>query len=562
MYYVLNNNAHYWLRLNMKILVCQISPKVGDLEGNYASILRHYKNSINLNADICFFPELAICGYLAEDLFTQDSFLEDIQRNVDKLVAITEHTCLVLPIPILESDCLLYNGVIAAKHGKIIGKTYKRELPNYGIFDEKRYFNKGTPTIITINGQKIGVPICEDIWFDKVCTDLTAKGAKLFLVPNASPYEKEKMQKRLDLVKQRFNETQVPIIYCNQVLGHDGIIFDGRSFCYDGELKIIGKAFKPDQQLVEMVGNKFQCSQTYDSNLSVYDEIFHAMVLGLRDYVQDNCFEKVLLGLSGGIDSALVALIAKEALGSENVTAYMLPSQFTSDESIEDARELANNLGIDLKSINIEEVFQSFLTTLSKDKLIEENSITFQNLQSRIRGTILMAKANENNSLLITTGNKSEYATGYATIYGDMNGGFNPIKDIYKTELYALVRHINKKMNIIPKRIITKAPSAELAPGQKDSDSLPEYPILDKILEDYIENCSSLPELSKKYTPELALRIVKLVKNTEFKRKQSAPGVKISKRNFEKDRRFPITNFYNSKTSGYDNWLRVSVDEE
>ena len=364
----------------------------------------------------------------------------------------------------------------------------------------------------------------------------------MFLVPNASPYEKDKMSERIHIVKQRFKETQVPIIYCNQVLGHDGIVFDGRSFCYDGEVKIIGKAFEPDQQLVEITNSKFKCSTTYNLNINIYDEMFSAMVLGLRDYVQDNGFVKVILGLSGGIDSALVAVIAKQALGSNNVTAYMLPSKFTSKESIEDAEELAKNLGIVLKSINIKEIFESFLATLSKDTPINKNSITFQNLQSRIRGTILMAKANENNSLLITTGNKSEYATGYATIYGDMNGAFNPIKDLYKTQLYSLVQHLNSTMSIIPKRIITKAPSAELAPDQKDSDSLPEYPILDRIIEDHIENNLDKHDLLKKYDLELVQQVIKLVKNSEFKRKQSAPGVKLSKRNFEKDRRYPITN--------------------
>ncbi len=529
----------------MKILVCQTEPRVGDLKKNYTSILRHYQNALNLNADICLFPELATSGYFAEDLFTQKSFLENIQRNVDKLVSLTEHTCLLLPTPILEADGLLYNGVIAARYGKVIGKTYKQELPNYGIFDEKRYFAKGTPSIMTINGKKIGVPICEDIWFSQVCSNLKAKGAELFLVPNASPYEKDKMNERVSLAKQRFNETQVPIIYCNQALGHDGIVFDGRSFCYDGEVRIIGKAFGTDQKLVEVIDNKFRyIKKSYYPDLNIYDEIFSAMVLGLRDYVHGNNFAKVILGLSGGIDSALVAVIAKEALGSENVTAYMLPSKFTSKESIEDAKEVANRLGIALKSIDISKIFESFLLILSKDTPINENSITFQNLQSRIRGTILMAKANEANALLITTGNKSEYATGYATIYGDMNGAFNPIKDIYKTELYELVQHINKTISAIPKRIITKAPTAELSPSQKDSDSLPEYHILDKILEDHVENNLDQYDLSKKYDPKLVERILKLVKNAEFKRKQSAPGVKISKRNFEKDRRFPITNSY------------------
>ncbi|GAB4168199.1 MAG: NAD+ synthase [Rickettsiaceae bacterium] len=484
---------------------------------------------------------------MAEDLLLQKSFLDDIGSIVDELVSKTQQTCLLLPTPILAKNGNLYNGVIAAQNGKIIGQSYKNELPNYGIFDEKRYFTAGTPSIISVNGIKIGVPICEDIWSPQVCGKLKASGAQIFLVPNGSPYEKGKMAKRIKLVQNRYQETGIAIVYCNQVFGQDGVIFDGNSFCYDGELKLVGKAFEPDQQLIEFTGNRLTPSYSYSPALNQYEEILSAMILGVRDYVHGNNFNKVILGLSGGIDSAVVAVISKEALGKENVTAYMLPSRFTSTESINDATELASRLSIRLESIDISEIFLAFLQTLSANgSVIKEGSIAYQNLQSRIRGTILMAQANETNSLLITTGNKSEYGTGYATIYGDMNGAFNPIKDIYKTELYLLANYINQKMQVIPEQIITKAPTAELAFNQKDNDSLPDYYILDKVLEDHIENKLGCFELAQKYTPELAKRVVQLVKTSEFKRRQSAPGVKISKVNFEKDRRFPITNYYSN----------------
>jgi NAD+ synthase len=528
----------------MKIFLCQTKPKVGDLKGNFEAIKQAYEDSVKSEADICLLPELSTSGYMAGDLLTQKGFLEDIASMVDKIVSFTTETCLLIPTPILSKTNLVYNSVIAAQNGKIIGHSSKQELPNYGVFDEKRYFAIGESNIISVNGIKIGVPICEDIWFPNVCNQLKKDGAQLFLVPNGSPYEKEKMSGRIEVVKQRYQETQIPIVFCNQVLGHDGIIFDGRSFCYDGELKIVGKDFETDRQLIEFSNGKFKPERSYSLQLSQYEEILKALILGLSDYVHGNNFKKIVLGLSGGIDSALVAVIAREALGPENVTAYMLPSKFTSENSKEDAEKLAAKLDIKLESIDISQAYNLFLNILSISPLAESNSITCQNIQSRIRGTILMTKANESNALLITTGNKSEYATGYATIYGDMNGAFNPIKDLYKTEIYALASYINQKMNIIPNQIITKEPSAELSYNQKDSDSLPDYPVLDEILTDHIEHNLNYYNLSKKHDPQLAQRIVQLVKNSEFKRKQAAPGVKISQVNFEKDRRFPITNYY------------------
>lgn len=524
---------------DMKISLCQTGSKIGALKENFATIQEQYQNAQNNGADICVFPELSTSGYLAEDLFLNTSFIEEIQQHVHDLVKSTGKTCLLLPTPILKSG-VLYNGVIAAANGKIIDETYKQELPNYGIFDEKRYFTPGTPQIIVINGFKVGVPICEDIWSSTVCSSLKRQGVQLFITVNGSPFEKGKMAKRINYTKQIFQETKTPIIYCNQALAQDGIVFDGRSFCFDGDLNIIGKAFATDCQMIELKENKFYPEKNYNTPLGQKEEIYMAMVMGVRNYVQDNGFSKVILGLSGGIDSAMVAAIAVDALGADNVSALMLPSKFTSAESIRDARKIAERLKITLKNIAINDIVDCFVKTMSNELSLNEVSITYQNLQARIRGTILMAEANNTGALLLATGNKSECATGYATIYGDMNGAFNPIKDIYKTELYELANY----KNILPKNILTKAPTAELAPDQKDSDSLPEYAILDKILEKHIEQNQGKEELSKQFEPKLVEQIIRLVKNSEFKRRQSAPGVKISTKSFDKDRRFPITNHY------------------
>lgn len=524
----------------MKIFVCQMKPNVGDLSGNFKKIIQFYNEAEKVNADVCLLPELAVSGYMAGDLFLQTGFIDDTCTVNSKLIAMTKKTCLMLPTIIFE-DGKLYNGVVAAQEGKIIGKTFKKKLPNYGVFDEKRYFVQGLASLIIVNNVKIGVPICEDIWFDDVCEQLKNDGAELFLVPNASPYEKGKFEKRVQVIQKIYQQTNIPIIYCNQVLGHDGIIFDGKSLCFDGSLKIIGKSFEVDQQLVQFENNQFKADQYYSANFDPYNDMLAAMILGLRDYVHDNGFNKVVIGLSGGIDSAMVAYIAASALGAEHVFTFMLPTKFTSQESVNDAQELANNLSINLKTIDISKILYAFAVELN---ITDDSSLTYQNLQSRIRGTILMAQANMLSALLITTGNKSEYAAGYATIYGDMNGAFNPIKDLYKTEIFALANYINRDKIYIPTQIITKPPSAELAHNQKDSDSLPDYFILDQILVDHIENNMSYSLLIKKYDAELVNKIINLVKNAEFKRKLSALGVKISKTNFEKDRRFPTTNFY------------------
>jgi NAD+ synthase len=527
----------------MKIFVCQTAPKVGALEANLEIVQENYMEAISKNANICVFPELCISGYLAEDLFFKNDFITKIEAISAKLIASTKDTCLLLPTLIRENN-RLYNVVLAAQNGKLIGKTYKNELANHGVFDEKRYFTAGKPMVISINNIKVGVPICEDIWYSQICIDLENQGAQIFIIPNASPYEKDKLANRIKLVESRFKDTKAPLIYCNQALSHDGIVFDGKSFIYDGKLTIIGKGFATDTGIVEYSDHQLVASNSYKKEQNLYAEIYSAAISGVRDYVHDNGFQQVLIGLSGGIDSAIVCAIAVQALGKENVLCYMLPSKFTSKESVQDATKLAANLGVFLDSISIQKIVDELALSLGLETW-DQSSITYQNLQSRARGTLLMGLANKTNTLLLTTGNKSEYATGYATIYGDMNGAFNPIKDLYKTEIFKLAEYINSKNKIIPKNIIEKEPSAELAPNQKDIDSLPDYTILDKILNQLIENRASLETLYNEFDQKTVDKVIKLFNISEFKRYQSAPGVKISSMHFGKDRRFPITNFYN-----------------
>ncbi len=558
----------------MKIFVSQIKAIAGDTKGNLMRIENSYKKAMETHCDICLLPELVTSGYLAEDLFFDPDFIAEITDINNKLVQNSKKCALVLStivtdevdyssprkqktvnneqatsndlknITLNNSEKNLYNGVIVAQNGKIIGQTLKATLPNNYIFDEKRYFTPGISNIVIINGIKVGIPICEDIWYNKVCKDLKTQGAEIFLVPNASPFEIDKFAKRTNQVALRYKENNIPFIYCNQACSQDGIIFDGNSFCYDGKLSIICDKFCEDNAVIFYENNRFVVKKEYPNSLNILEDIYEATKFGLKSYIEDNGFKKVIIGLSGGIDSAIVACICVSAIGSENVSAYMLPSKITSESSINDAKELAKLLNIKLTEIPITTIVQQYTNILNYSENEELEDLTYQNLQARIRGTILMAESNKTGALLITTGNKSEYATGYATIYGDMNGAFNPIKDIYKTQVFALAKYINSILKVIPENIINKAPSAELATNQKDIDSLPNYELLDKILYSYIELNLATKELYEIFEPTIVNRVIKLVQNSEFKRKQSAPGIKISTKNLEKDRRFPITNLF------------------
>lgn len=555
----------------MKILVTQLKPKIGDLNYNSQLITEYYNIAVEQNLDIVLFPELFTTGYLCQDLFLHRAFITDLQASLSELINITQNTVLLLPTPIYQENNL-YNGVMACQNGRCIGSTSKRHLPNYGVFDEKRYFVPGKPTVIEINGIKVGVVICEDFWFPDVTQELKAEGAEILLVLNASPYEKGKFNIRVQKAEECFSLNNLPIIYCNQVGGHDGIIFDGNSFIYNKGIKYVLSSFSEDACIVEIDFSTLPTDDiniyplkklqpiTYDTRSSIVskhqllpieEEIYSAIILGFQDYLTNNGFKSILLGISGGIDSALVSIIAADSIGAQNVKLVMLPSEFTSLASIEDATLLAKNLGCEYQSIPIIEMLKS-----AKSAIPDISPTAYENLQARIRGMVLMTIANSTNSLLVATSNKSESATGYATLYGDMCGGFNPIKDLYKTDIYKIARFRNQNIpsfievknsvhSIIPERIFSKAPSAELSPNQQDSDSLPEYNLLDQVLNLHIEqNLGRYEIINLGFDKEIVDKIILLVKTSEFKRKQSSIGIKLSTCNLDKDRRYPISHGY------------------
>ncbi len=541
----------------MKIYLAQLKPRVGDIGYNLSLIKDSYRKACESGADVCLFPEIFTVGYTPEDLLLKPSFVAELERYTNELVmSVTTSTTAILLPTVISEEGKLYNAVLAIQNGKIISKTFKKHLPNFGVFDEKRYFQSGDPEIIVINGHKIGVPICEDMWFPGVPSILKEKGAEVLLVPNASPYDNQKFNTRLEIIKKRYEEVGLPIIYCNQVLGQDGIIFDGRSFGYDGDMKFCLSIFREESFVIEVINNKI-ISTNAITRLSTEDEMYGAMVLGLRDYINNNNFKSVVLGLSGGIDSALVASIAVDSLGQENVHTVMMPSQFTSKESLEDAESITKMLGITYEVISINDILKTLEHALGK-----VSGVAYENLQSRARGIILMAISNSTGSLVLTTGNKSENATGYATLYGDMCGGFNPVKDLYKTEVFKLAKFRNancpcsievrnNNFPVMPERVITKPPSAELKANQKDSDSLPEYDVLDRILKAYIEQDLSCEEIvgSTGFDKEIIKKVIKLIKISEYKRRQSALGVRLTTRDLDKDRRYPITNMYNTNST-------------
>lgn len=539
----------------MKILVVQAKPRVADLNYNFDYLRQYYRYAEKQGVDVCLFPELITTGYQVEDWLLKPAFIEALQQHLAVLLTQINHVVALIPTPILHNN-LLYNGVLAMQNGVVIGQTTKQYLANYQIFDEKRYFAAGKAEIITINQRKIGMPICEDLWSPEIAASLKYRGAEMLLVPNASPYEQGKPARRLQIVKQRFAETALPVIYCNMVLGQDGIIFDGRSFIYDGGdlVTFSFPSYTEQAHIIEVIDKKFVVSQRDDQlpateqNITLEDELYGAMVLGIREYVTNNGFTSIILGLSGGIDSALVAALAADALGSKNVHAIMMPSDFTAASSLEDAAGISHLLQIKYQVISILSVLRAF------DQSVKQISpLASENLQARIRGVILMTKSNSFGSLLMATSNKSEIATGYTTIYGDMCGAFNPVKDLYKTEIFKVAKfrntHIPRSISIknphfpvMPPRVLSKAPTAELAYNQHDTDSLPEYDVLDQILQLYIEQDLSLRQIvASGFKQPLVEKIIRLVKLAEFKRRQSPPGVRLSSKNFEKDQRYPIT---------------------
>ena len=551
----------------LRIALAQLNPKVGDLPGNLALARQALAGAQAAKADILMLSELFLTGYFPDDLLFKPQFVADAMETARSLVADTAGTDVVLILPTIWQDKgNLYNAVVVGENGEIIATRYKRELPNTDVFYEKRYFAAGPlPQPVEIKGVPVGIPICEDIWHRPVCEHLAMRGAEIMLCPNGSPYWTDKQHIRKDLVRARVAEDGVPLIHLNQVGGPDELIYDGASFAIEpGEKLVIqGKSFESDFIVSDWArgADGWTCTNgRVDDLTSVKEAPWRAAVLGLRDYVQKNGFRDVVLGLSGGIDSAVVAAMAVDAFGPEKVHCIMLPYRYTSEDSLRDAKDCASRLGVRYDIVAIGVPVDDALRELQPIFGNRPLDTAEENIQSRMRGTILMAVSNKLGSMLLTTGNKSEMGVGYATIYGDMNGGYNPLKDMFKMEVYALADWRNKHLpgdclgpsgEVIPQSIIDKAPSAELRPDQTDQDSLPPYPVLDDILRSIVEDEMSLGEVvARGHDPALVKRIERLLNIAEYKRRQSAPGPKLTPRAFGLGRKYPITNGYKDFTVG------------
>ncbi len=531
----------------MKIALAQINPTVGDFSGNVGKIFSWYDK--NSDADLVVAPELAIAGYPCEDLIINHAFADAARAHAEHLAQKTDRRGIVVGLPWREGD-LVYNAAALLCDGKIAQVTYKHELPNYGVFDEKRNFAQAPlPQPILFQGARIGVLICEDMWFPSAAQQFRKSGAKILISINGSPFDCDKEAIRNAHAHDRVTESGLPLIYVNMVGGQDELVFDGASFAMDRGGKIIGQLprFVESSGAVEFDPTNGNITTTMPKSDFVNDDladVYHAIVLATRDYVRKNGFAKVLLGLSGGIDSALVAAIAVDALEAKNVRGVMLPSPYTSADSIEDAMAVAKNLGIAIDSISISEMMKVAEASIAPVQKL--SGLSLENIQPRLRGLSLMAISNQTGALLLSTGNKSEIAMGYATLYGDMCGAFNPIKDLYKTQVYALAKWRNEQSPVIPERILTKPPSAELKPNQTDQDTLPPYDILDKILYKLIEDDQSIGDIiAHGYERSLVVQIAAMLDRAEYKRRQACIGPKISIKSFGKDRRYPMTSRWN-----------------
>jgi NAD+ synthase (glutamine-hydrolysing) len=569
----------------MRIGLGQFNAVVGDLAGNAEKMRSIYTKAIACGVELLTFPELAVCGYPPEDLLLKKHFLRNIHDTVEKLAADCPQTTIIVGFAESYKDDgstgspqVCYNSAAILQKGKI-SKIYRKVLlPNYGVFDERRYFKAGAePVVINIAGLNVAITICADVWDIKWLADFLkdagpasaspSRGRQIQILANisASPFHTGKTKQRQSVISQCAKAFKCAACYCNLVGGQDEIVFDGRSMFADssGKIAAIAKAFDEDLLIADITNADkevqikpvtAQVSQPTDS----VDEIYQALVLGTRDYARKNGFTKVLLGLSGGVDSSVTAAVAAAAIGAENVLGITMPSKFNSPETKADAEKVARNLGIEFLSIPIESILEQFNQSLVSAPGWDNKGTAYENLQARIRGSILMSLSNQSGGLVLTSGNKSETAVGYATLYGDTAGGFAVIKDVPKTIVYKLAEHINKitgretrfrgeARQVIPASVITRPPTAELRPGQKDIDSLPDYDLLDEILKGYVEEDKSAEELIKAGLPaEEVHRVIRMVDRNEYKRRQSPPGVKITPKAFGKDRRLPITNRYSS----------------
>jgi NAD+ synthase len=543
----------------LAIALAQLNPTVGDVAGNTGKVREARATAAGQGADLVIYPELFIAGYPPEDLVLKPAFQAACRASVESLARETADggPAVLVGAPWVE-DGKLYNAYLLLEGGKITAARYKVDLPNYGVFDEKRVFVPGPmPGPVVFKGVRIGIPVCEDIWQPDVVECITETGGEILLVPNGSPYWRDKTAVRLNIAVARVVESGLPLVYLNMVGGQDELVFDGGSFALNADRSIAFQlpAFREavvTTQWERRDGTWF-CGGAENALIEEDDEAdYAACVLGLRDYVDKNGFKGVVFGLSGGVDSALVAAMAVDALGADRVRAVMLPYKYTSQDSLEDAAAVAQALGIRYDIVPIAAPVEGFEATL-KDLFAGTNrDITEENLQSRTRGTILMAISNKFGLMVVTTGNKSEMSAGYATLYGDMNGGFNPVKDLYKTQVFRLcvLRNVWRPQGalgpagmVIPERVITKPPTAELRENQKDQDTLPPYDVLDAILQRLVENEEPIHDIvAAGYDIELVKRVNRMLDLAEYKRRQAAPGVKVTLRNFGRDRRYPIVN--------------------
>ncbi len=534
------------------VALAQLNLVVGDLAGNQRRITDaavHARDA--LNCRFVVFPELAICGYPPEDLLQRSEFISDCGTVLDNLVEAVPGIALVVGHPHRAKE-QLFNAASLIDDGRIRATYHKHHLPNYGVFDEKRYFAQGDSSqVVEVDGIPIGLTICEDVWEDGPVERCVDNGARIIFTLNGSPFDSSKIAYREnEIVAARSKHNAVSIVYVNLVGGQDELVFDGGSLVTDQSGEIRARARHFEEAIVPV---RFSCLNEVDfleGSVEPTPEpvasIYSAITLGVRDYVRKNGFQGAVIGLSGGIDSALTLAILVDALGAENVEAVLMPSRYTHQMSIDDAAAEAEALGVQWSVISIEPIFEAFLKQLQPRFEGLDANVTEENIQARCRGTLLMAISNKSNSMVITTGNKSEVAVGYSTLYGDMVGGFSAIKDVPKMMVYELARYRNEKFGaVIPQRVFVRPPTAELAPGQKDSDSLPPYPELDAIIEAYVENNQSIADIvAQGFEQETVSRVVRMVNRNEYKRQQAPPGVRITTRAFGRDRRYPITSKY------------------
>ncbi len=531
-----------------RVVLAQVNLLVGDIEGNCKRVIElSHDAREKFKGDVILFPELTLTGYPPEDLLLRPELYMRVEHALEKIKTETGGIHIVLGFP-EKSDRGIYNSAAHIMDGEVRAVYRKIHLPNYSVFDEKRYFVNGNDATVTdINGIPVALTICEDAWYPGPAAESKRGGASIIFNLNASPFHMKKAEKRESVIARRVKETGLPVVYLNLVGGQDELVFDGGSFVMDREENVVTRLpfFEESLSPVDFhIEENIPEPEAGDCAplLSTEESAYRALVLGVRDYVEKNGFPGAVLGLSGGIDSALTLAVAADALGGQRVEAFSMPSRYTADMSIEDAEEEARNLGVKFSVIPIEEPFKAFLGSLEEEFRGLPADTTEENIQARCRGVILMAVSNKSGKIVLTTGNKSEMAVGYATLYGDMAGGFCVLKDVPKTLVYRLAGYRNSVSPVIPERVITRPPSAELAPDQKDTDSLPEYDVLDRILEMYVEMDMCVREIVKKgHDGEMVKKVARMVDRNEYKRRQAPPGVRITERAFGRDRRYPVT---------------------